>query len=203
MLLLLGGLIVGSSAGTAQPDPWQRLVDLRSTLVRGGPQEWTFVQTFVPAGFEQGERETGVLGLDLPLCARWDYDEPYPKSFLLCGRELYTWNPGEPVGHIFAVDSSQPGIDLIRLDAESLAQRYEAESIGLDTVRLTPASDAPDLLREAELTFSSETSHLSRLTYRDAEGNRTTFEFEAPVALEERHRFEPPARVTWEIEGNG
>lgn len=183
--------------------PWDRVVELRTSVIRIGPQVWPFTQTFQPAGFSEGEKETGQLSLDLPLCARWDYDEPYPKSFLLCGRELYTWNPGEPIGHIFAVDASQPGIDLIRLDAEQLAERYQAEKVGMDTLRLTPLRQDHRLLSEAELTFSSDPPHLSRLTYRDAEGNVTTFDFASPTRLEDRSPFDPPERVSWEIEGDG
>ena len=203
ILLLILLMVPAGLWGQPQPDPWQRVVDLRASLIRSGPQEWGFAQTFLPAGFSEGETERGQLALDLPLCARWDYDEPYPKSFLLCGRELYSWNPGEPVGHIFAVDSSQPGIDLIRLDAEQLAERYRAEPVGLDALRLTPLLDDERLLAQAELTFSTEPFYLSRLSYHDAEGNLTTFDFEPPKPLEDRQRFEPPARISWEIEGDG
>jgi hypothetical protein len=183
--------------------PWDRVVELRTSMIRIGPQAWPFTQTFRPAGFTEGEKESGQISLDLPLCARWDYDEPYPKSFLLCGRELYTWNPGEPIGHIFAVDASQPGIDLIRLDAEQLAERYHAEKVGLDTLKLTPLRQDHRLLSEAELTFSNDPPHLTRLSYRDAEGNVTTFDFATPTRLDNRSSFDPPERVSWEIEGDG
>ncbi|MBZ0112509.1 MAG: outer membrane lipoprotein carrier protein LolA [Thermoanaerobaculia bacterium] len=204
-ILLATQLWGESGIAPAQEDanPWDRVVELRTSVIRVGPQAWPFTQTFRPAGFSEGDAETGQLSLDLPLCARWDYDKPYPKSFLLCGRELYTWNPGEPIGHIFAVDASQPGIDLIRLDAEQLAERYHAEKVGMDTLRLTPLRQDHRLLSEAELTFANDPPHLSRLTYRDAEGSVTTFDFSTPARLDDRSPFDPPERVSWEIEGDG
>ena len=208
-VLLLGLFIASQTIAQSDAlnpddsDPWEQIVLLKQSLVQQGPTESSFVQTYVPAGFSDGIEESGRLSLDLPMCARWDYEEPYPKSNLLCGRELYTWNPGESIGHLWTIDSSQPGVDLIRLDAEQLSERYSAKWTAPNVLRLTPRVDDHRLLQEAELTLSLDPPHLVRLSYRDGEGNRTSFDFSSPEPVEDRERFSTPIRVSWELEGDG
>ena len=79
-------------------DPWATLQGVRTSLVEAGPTGAAFVQTYVPAGFTSGEQESGTLALALPDCLRWDYQKPYPKSFLLCGGIAHSWNPEDKSG---------------------------------------------------------------------------------------------------------
>lgn len=189
----------------AQGDAWALLTSARGKMQQDGPQVWTFRQTYLPAGFDRGEEEGGRVALDLPRCVRWDYDQPYPKSFLLCGERLWSWNPGEPVGHVHDLDAAQPGLDLLLLAVDDLDDRYTARvqaAGGARRVYLTPRSSGPDTLRDAAFLVG-EDGRVRELTYRDAEGNRSTFRFVPTKALPPGGHFEPPAAVQWERDGAG
>src|SRR5688572_24784344 len=101
-LALLGALALPLAA--AANDPWEVLEGARRSLVEAGPTGASFNQTYVPAGFTSGERESGQLAFALPDCLRWDYLDPFPKSFLLCGGVAHQWNPEDGTGQRFEVD---------------------------------------------------------------------------------------------------
>ena len=65
LLLPLAGHAAESAA-----DPWAILGHARETMQQGGPQLWSFSQTYLPPGFDRGEDETGRVALDLPRCLR-------------------------------------------------------------------------------------------------------------------------------------
>ena len=202
LLLLAGGLLPAARAAAAD-DPWSLLAAARQRIEADGAQLWTFRQTYLPTGFDRGEEETGRVALDLPRCVRWDYDDPYPKSFLLCGEQLWSWNPGEPVGHLYDLDQSQPGLDLLLLAVDDLKGRYTAtvqSAGGSSRVSLTPKQGATNALRDAAILLDGD-RRVRELTYRDAEGNRTTFKFSGRQDAGARASFEPPAGVRWEREG--
>lgn len=214
MVLLLGAR---SAAATTpnNPDPWSLLGQAREAMHKSGPQLWSFTQTYLPTGFDRGEEESGRVALDLPRCVRWDYDDPYPKSFLLCGETLRTWNPGEPAGHIYDLDQAQPGLDLLLLAVGDLAQRYTATAEpagGGMRVKLVPkkapaadsggAGGGDHVLRDAAILIDKG-SRLREMTYRDAEGNRTTFRFTDRRPLADTALFAPPAGLKWQREGGG
>lgn len=199
-------LLVPAGGGTAAAaeDPWALLTAARQRIEQDGAQLWSFRQTYLPTGFDRGEEETGRVALDLPRCVRWDYDDPYPKSFLLCGEQLWSWNPGEPVGHLYDLDETQPGLDLLLLAVPQLAQRYTAQvqaAGGSTRVSLTPRADAGRVLRDAAILLDRD-RRIRELTYRDAEGNRTTFRFSGRQPAGARASFSPPAGVKWERDGN-
>ncbi|HVS03685.1 MAG TPA: outer membrane lipoprotein carrier protein LolA [Thermoanaerobaculia bacterium] len=210
----LGGtlllLLILSAAAPAIPhavteDPWAVIEALRQQWQRQGSVAWDFTQTFVPAGFSSGEEESGRVVLDLPRCLRWDYRDPYPKSYLLCGDELRAWNPGEPLGRVYPVDRlAQPGLDLLLLDVDRLRRRYDAslrqEGKRGVRVRLEPRGGAAGPLREAELLVDPGKGRLLEMTYRDADGNRTRFRFRNRRPGPGDDVFEPPAGVRWERE---
>ena len=83
----------------ANDNPWDALESLRGGLRAQSPLQADFVQTYTPAGFTDGESEQGRVAISLPQCLRWDYAEPFPKSFTLGGETAWFWNPGEPKGH--------------------------------------------------------------------------------------------------------
>lgn len=203
--------VPATGAGT---DPWEVLAEYRRSLAEAGPQRWSFEQTYLPAGFEEGERETGTVRVDLPRCVRWDYHDPFPKSFLLCDALLYSWTPGDPLGHVWIVDEeAQAGLDLLRIEVSRLRSRYEAEIAAGEgtgegeaegravTLRLVPRPDVSGTLRDVELEVAPEQGRILSLGYSDTEGNRTTFEFSDPAPAEGRLPFIPPADVQWEREG--
>lgn len=202
-VLLLGA---GAGAGPARAaDPWALLTQARQKMQQGGPQLWSFRQTYLPTGFDRGEEESGRVALDLPRCVRWDYDQPYPKSFLLCGERLWSWNPGEPVGHLYDLDAGQPGLDLLLLDVDELDDRYDARAQpagGATRVQLTPKRAGGGALRDAAILVDAG-GRVRELTYRDAEGNRSTFRFQPTPAPPAAGHFTAPGGVKWERDAPG
>ena len=142
------------------------------------------------------------MALSLPDCLRWDYTEPYPKSFLLCGDTAHYWNGEDHTGRRYEVDrEKEPGLDLLMLSLDTLRRRYRAsqEAVGDASVRVTlePVDDA-GTLAEASLLVSADGAQLSGVTYRDREGNLTRFALAAPRPFDPDGVFAPPADVRWQ-----
>lgn len=201
--LLLLATALPSSAEDASA--WQVLDAARKSLAASGAERAEFVQTYVPAGFSSGEEEAGRLSFRLPDCLRWDYQEPYPKSFLLCGERVYSWNPRDRRGQKAPVDrENQPGLDLLLLPVDQLSDRYDAvaEPAGENrvAVRLSPRAEMADRteLTDATLVVDTAADRLVEVSYRDREGNRTTFEISDYRNLADQSVFEPPQNVDWE-----
>ena len=219
LALTLGlSLAAPSSARAAEPPaPWAVLDAARESLAAAGAERAEFVQTYLPAGFSSGEEERGRVALDLPECLRWDYDEPFPKSFLLCGERVWSWNPEDRRGRTGSLDrESQPGLDLLLLPVEELSGRYAAEIVdrGGDrvTIELTPKAERAEgieaaagaetaagaELTGATLVVDTEAERLVELAYEDREGNRTRFELSGYEAVEAEGLFEAPSWIEWE-----
>ena len=189
-----------AAAAPGAADGWSELRRLRASL-EGRPQTAEFVQRYLPAGFSSGDSETGRLTLALPGCLRWDYDEPFAKTYLLCEETVWTWNPGESSGRTFTVDPEEDrGLDLLRLGVERLAERYAAELVDDETaseIRLEPLGPSAEVA-EATLRLAPGDGRLVELSYRDAEGNTTRFEFGDPIPLApDSADLRPPAGLTW------
>jgi len=189
----------------AAPSPWAVLDQARRSLAGAGAEQAEFVQSYVPAGFSSGEQEEGRIALLLPKCLRWDYDEPFPKSFLLCDEEVWAWNPEDRRGQKGSLDrESQPGLDLLLLPIEDLGDRYEARvtETGEDwvAIRLEPKAELAQRteLTEATLVVDTGTDRLRELAYKDREGNRTRFELSGYHSVEPRGLFEAPEWIVWE-----
>lgn len=213
-LALTLGLPLGSvspARAAEPPDPWAVLDAARESLAADGAERAEFVQTFVPAGFSSGEEERGRVALDLPECLRWDYDEPFPKSFLLCGERVWSWNPEDRRGRTGSLDrESQPGLDLLLLPVEELSGRYAAEVVETDgervTIELTPEAESSggiEAATGAELTgatlvVDTEAERLMELAYEDREGNRTRFVLSGYESVDPEGLFEAPSWVAWE-----
>ena len=198
----LGALLVAClTAAPAAADGWAVLRALRTRL-EAQPQVADFRQEYLPAGFSTGDSETGRLTLALPGCLRWDYDEPFPKSYLLCQETVWTWNPGESSGRKYEVDPQEEhGLDLLRLGVESLSERYTAELVetpgAATAVRLEPLGPATEIAA-ATLTLTAGEGSLAELTYRDIEGNTTRFEFSGQRPLEKAAAdLRPPDDLSW------
>jgi outer membrane lipoprotein-sorting protein len=185
-----------------EADPWATLAGVRQSLVEAGPTGAGFTQTYVPAGFSSGEKETGKLALALPDCLRWDYQQPYPKSFLLCGGIVHAWNPEDKTGQRYRVDrKNEPGLDLLLLGVDDLKNRYTAAAKALAgskvEISLTPKEKLTELA-DATLTVDTATKRLAAVSYHDREGNLTRFEIAAYEALPRPGNFSPPAGIRWE-----
>lgn len=210
-LVALLALAAPGAARAAEPgaeSPWTVLDHARRSLGEAGAEQADFVQSYIPAGFSSGEKESGRIALRLPDCLRWDYAEPFPKSFLLCGDQVWSWNPEDRRGQTGSLDrESQPGLDLLLLPIEQLDERYEARiepadeaAAGRITIHLTPK---PELAERTELTgatlvVDTATERLVELSYTDQEGNRTRFVLSGYRPLDDTSLFTAPDGITWE-----
>lgn len=202
LLTALAALLPVSLCLAQEPDPWSTLESVRRSLVEAGPTGAGFAQTYVPAGFTSGEKENGKLAMALPDCLRWDYEHPYPKSFLLCGGLVHAWNPEDKTGQRYRVDrKNEPGLDLLLLGVDDLKNRYTATAKelagGKVGVSLTPKGQLAELA-DATLTVDTATKRLTEVSYHDREGNLTRFEIAAYEALPRSGSFSPPAGIRWE-----
>ena len=201
-LVFGGALPAAAQAPLTQDDPWAVLASVRQSLVEAGPTGARFVQTYIPAGFSSGEKESGQLALQLPDCLRWDYTEPYPKGFLLCGGVVHAWNPEDQSGRRYRVDrKNEPGLDLLLLGVDDLKNRYQAAAktgeAGKVEVQLTPKGKVAELA-DASLTVDTGTKRLVAVSYHDKEGNLTRFEISGYESLPRQGRFSPPTGIRWE-----
>ena len=199
---------LGALALTAAPvaaddaEAWRLLTALRQRLEAASPLTAEFEQTFVAAGFDTGDRDSGRLFVDLPACLRWDYRGDFPNSLLLCGNLAHAWNEGEASGRRqFLAEGEEPGLDLLRLEVGELAKRYTARVAerrdGLVAIELTAGEDRPGDVRQATLWLAEAETGPRSLSYRDVEGNRTRFEFGDYRALDDRKVFSPPPGLEW------
>ncbi len=201
---ILLAALSAATAGAAPPaeDPWSALERLRRRMAVPGGLAAEFVQTFTPAGFASGEVESGRVALQLPDCLRWDYLEPYRKSYLICGSRAHSWVEGEPRGQRTTIEARhEMGLDLLLLPIAELRGRYRAAAQvategQLDLVLEPTGADSP--LAAANLALDLERERLSRLEYRDREGNVTSFRFSGYRALEDPEAFTPPPGLDWQ-----
>lgn len=205
VLALLLTVPAPSSAADGD-DAWQLLNQVRQSLSQAGAQQSAFEQTYIPAGFSSGESETGRLALALPDCLRFDYEKPYPKTFLLCGNRVHSWNPEDRRGQRSTIDRTQePGLDLLLLPTGELGDRYRAKTRSLDggrtAIDLTPKPGAPadEQVAAATLVVDRSSMRLVEVSYRDGEGNRTRFALGSYRNLgDDDEVFSPPRGITWE-----
>ncbi|HBL28948.1 MAG TPA: hypothetical protein DD490_19105 [Acidobacteria bacterium] len=202
LLVWMIAALATSAAQAQAPDPWAVLNGVRASLVEAGPTGAQFTQTYVPAGFSSGEKEMGRLALALPDCLRWDYDEPYPKSFLLCGGIAHSWNPQDKNGRRYRIDrKNEPGLDLLLLGVDDLKGRYLATARALDggriEISLSPKGKIAELT-DATFTIDDAAHRIVQIAYHDREGNLTRFEIGGYQDLARRDQFSPPEGIEWE-----
>jgi outer membrane lipoprotein carrier protein len=205
VLAVLVALPAPSSAADGD-DAWQLLGQVRQSLSKAGAQQSAFEQTYIPAGFSSGESETGRLALSLPDCLRFDYEKPYPKTFLLCGNRVHSWNPEDRRGQRSTIDRTQePGLDLLLLPTGDLGSRYEAATRSLDGGRTAidlkpkPGAPADEQVTAATLVVDRSSMRLVEVSYRDGEGNRTRFALGGYRNLGGGDDvFSPPEGIAWE-----
>jgi outer membrane lipoprotein-sorting protein len=200
-LALLAALLVPLAAG-AQGDAWASLDRVRDSLAAAGPSQASFTQTYVPAGFSSGETESGTLALSLPDCLRWDYRQPYSKTFLLCGEVAHYWNAEDRAGRRYTIDrENEPGLDLLLLGVEELKTRYRATQKraenGRVAIDLVPRKRL-EAVAQATLVVDPAANRLVGLSYRDREGNRTRFTLGDYRRLSGDTAFDPPRHVRFQ-----
>ena len=191
----------GQASDPTEFSPWVLLENLRDDMQSSGPMTSRFVQTYIPAGFEDGDTESGHLSMWLPDCLRWSYEEPQHKNFLVCEGEVYYWSEEEPGGRRFTIEpQEEPGMDLLLVPVSTLRQRYVAESEkqrdGTYVIALaTPPSE--DGSFSAKIQLDRDKKRVTRLEYTDGEGNLTRFLISEYLALNHTALFKPPSDIEW------
>jgi outer membrane lipoprotein-sorting protein len=203
-ILLLALLIpaLPPAPALAQGDPWASLDRVRDSLAAAGPSQAAFTQTYVPAGFSSGETESGTLALSLPDCLRWDYRQPYSKSFLLCGEVAHYWNAEDRAGRRYTIDrENEPGLDLLLLGVEELKTRYRATQKRADggrvAIDLVPRQRL-EAVASASLVVDTAANRLVGISYRDREGNFTRFAISDYRRLDGDTTFDPPRHIRFQ-----
>ncbi len=198
-LLLAGAAPL--AAAEASRDPWRTLEKLRGALAASGALAATFTQSYVPAGFTSGDSERGTLALTMPDCFRWDYVEPVPKAFLVCGATAWSWVEGEPRGQRATLATDRAiGLDLLLLSAGELSHRYRAQQATLpagDTEILFEPLDSESELVAANLVVDAAGERPVGLEWRDREGNVSSFRFTHWHSFAATDEFSPPPSLEW------
>jgi hypothetical protein len=209
--LLVAGLgAPRPAAAQDQSEIWAHVAAVRAGLAEASPLTTDFVQSYTPSGFSVADEESGTLAMNLPPageatseCVRWDYDEPFPKGFLLCDRIAWAWNPGEASGRRQLLGRADSfGLDLLRLSVDQLRSSYEATVVSSQPdrleVQLVPNGPAAAEIRDASLELDPAAARLLALSYHDVEGNLTRFALGAyRTAPEPQTLFTPPADLEW------
>lgn len=185
----------------AATSPWTVLETLRENLQKAGPQTAAFEQTYIPAGFSTGDVERGRMSIWLPRCLRWSYEDPDEKNFLLCENDVHHWNAEENAGRRYQVDpKSEPGLDLLLVDVNTLRERYVAESTqredGSFSIHLVQPQSSQQKF-EATIEIDGEQAHVLGLEYTDTEGNRTHFSISGYEPLAHTALFQAPTGIEW------
>lgn len=202
VLLVAFALAPATSADElAEENPWAILETLRTEMQRSGPLTSLFVQTYVPAGFDSGDEETGSLSMWFPDCLRWSYEPPQEKNFLICQGEVYSWSEEEPGGRHARIDPRQePGLDLLLVPIDTLRQRYTAASKALDDGSWEIALETPRTETgsfRAKIHLDADGARVRGLEYTDNEGNFTRFAISDYENLSHTALFQPPAGIEW------
>ncbi len=201
--ILLSALIIALLAPAAAfaVSPWELLENLRNDLQRSGPVTGKFKQTYIPAGFSEGDSETGHLSIWLPDCLRWNYVQPLAKSFLLCENEVYFWKEDESGGRHYNIEpKEEPGLDLLLVEVSELRERYVADSEKLSdgtyeiSLALPPGSERGF---SAKIRLEPVSMRISGMEYTDEEGNLTRFEISEYQQLRHTALFQPPQDIEW------
>jgi hypothetical protein len=200
--MAVAALTLASAGPLFADSAWEALTRFRAALEEQDRFTADFRQSYLPAGFSTPELESGSLAADLPECLRWDYDQPFPKSFLLCRGTLWYWSPGESRGERHPIDDRDaPGLDFLLLDLAELRQRYSAEleTLGDGGLRLTLRPRRPTAeLVEAAVELAPGGEQLRTLLYLDAEGNESRFELDRWQRGSDPESFDPPENVQWD-----
>lgn len=195
-------VLAALAPATAQAvSPWELLEKLRNNLQRSGPITGKFKQTYIPAGFEDGDQESGYLSIWLPDCLRWNYQQPQAKSFLLCGDQVHFWNEDESGGRHYRIEpEEEPGLDLLLVEVAKLKERYVAGNAKLSdgtyeiTLSLPPDAERPF---SATIRLEPVSMRVVGMEYTDEEGNLTRFEISDYQPLRHTALFKPPQGVEW------
>lgn len=180
---------------------WRSLEKMRHQLTRVGPLAAEMTQHWIPSGFEQdpGEFERGRFRVALPHCLRWDYTTPFDRSYLLAGRELWSWTEATGRGDQVVLPPDQAWFaELLLAPLESLRTRLRAEVRPGKPARLrvSPRPREVDAIT-IEIELDGRDLPVS-VSWTDAEGNRTVFRFTAWNRDPDPDLCRPPLGIDWQ-----
>lgn len=135
-----------------------------------------FDQEYLPAGFDQGNREHGTVVIAPPARIRFDYGGPAPRVFALDGNLARSVDPS--AGTCDAVRIDQGAWERLPLaallDPASAERSFQISSSGA-TLHLTPREPSPELVA---IDVRVDASHfVTAVEVVDQDGNKNRFGF--------------------------
>ena len=177
---------------------------VRQSLVDAGPTGAGFVQTYIPAGFSSGEKESGRLALSAARLPAVGLHGPLSQELpalrrrgprLERGGQVRPALPGGPQERARARPAAaRRRRPQDRYQATAKAARRRAVEIAL----LPKEKGKKSELTDATLTVDPGEQAGDGIAYHDREGNLTRFEITGYQDLPRQGRFSPPAGIRWE-----
>lgn len=183
LLLAASLLLLGTTALAAPPAVETRLAQIRKAVGGDGCRAAAFTQTYIPAGFGTGRGQAGRIVLSPPGRIRFEYDEPKGRLFALDGETVSAADPATSTltrRRIAAEERARmPLFDLVlgRVPAGFRLAATTAE--GEPRLEATPENPTDDLAWGA-VTLSADGKRVTRVEWRDGEGNVNRFDL-APL----------------------
>ena len=178
-------LLFAAAAGAA--DPAGELARAARYFRDGKAHRASFVQTFTPAGFSKGRRESGEIVVQAPENLRFDYESP-KKTFTFDGKVARFYSPSERQMTVRALSEEdraqlpliflETADDLRKRNTLDLEERPEGASI-----LVTPKQSGSEV-SWIRLALSPDGSPAA-LSFQSSAGDRTEFRFQG-------FRTEPP-----------
>lgn len=175
----------------AVPPPPTALAEVAARLASAPAWQVSFVQEFVPAGFETGTKEAGTLLLVPPSRLRFDYGAT-GRVFAVDGSTArHVDQPAGVCDAVLLTASAWARLPLATiLDPAAAAQVFTVEP-SAGGLRLVPREPHPDL---ASIDIERDgDGNVTRLVVTDATGNRNLFSFSgwSKVPTPDASRFRP------------
>jgi outer membrane lipoprotein-sorting protein len=170
--------LLAAAAGAA--DPAGELARAARYFQDGKAHRASFVQTFTPAGFSKGRRETGQIVVQARENLRFDYDSP-KKTFTFDGKVARFYSPAERQMTVRALsEEDRAQLPLIFLEsADDLRKRNTLDledGPGGASILVTP-KDAESEISWIRLALSPDGSPAA-LSFQSSAGDRTEFRFQ-------------------------
>ncbi len=163
------------------PQAQSAVARLNARYADGAAHAATFTHLYTPAGFQTPQRETGEIWIQGRDRLRFDYTSPEKKTFTYDSGEARLYAPEDKqltVEKLTAEDRARLPV-LFLTDPVGLSAAYEVavepDPSGGTLLLLTPRAPSPELAR-LSVTVSADGA-VPRLSYEDAAGNRTEFQF--------------------------
>jgi outer membrane lipoprotein carrier protein len=163
------------------PEAQSVIARLNARYVDGSAHAAAFTHLYTAAGFQTPQRETGEIWIQSRDRLRFDYASPEKKTFTYDSGEARLYAPEDKqltIQKLSAEDRARLPV-LFLTDPAGLSASYEVavepETAGAVRLLLKPRTPRPELSR-LSLTVAAD-GDVPRLSYEDAAGNRTEFQF--------------------------